>query len=102
MTTFGHDCSASSSEIHELLEKISNAPKRGMKFMFGKILITFFPSLIKLPTPVKLWSGRLKEELGRIAEDVWSGGAKGEAHGMHSKVLDLIGESPFSFGCMAL
>ncbi|KAH8110285.1 cytochrome P450 [Phellopilus nigrolimitatus] len=93
MTTFGHNCSASSGEIPALLDKISNAPRRGAAFMIAKIVVSFCPFIVRLPSPMKHWARRLKTELGRVAEEVWSGGAKGEAAGMHSKVLDLIDKS---------
>ena len=57
-----------------------------------RALVEAFPIIMKLPSPMKTWASNLKTELRRLAESIWAGAKNGEADGMYSKVLDLIGE----------
>ncbi|EIN09200.1 cytochrome P450 [Punctularia strigosozonata HHB-11173 SS5] len=93
MTMFMHDCSASGSEIRDLLHKITNAPGAGDDVGVGTMLagavISKVPRLFPiLPSPMKKWADHLRTRLGSVAERVWQEGAT--SSNMDAKILDLL------------
>ena len=60
--------------------------------IIAESLVDAFPILYKVPSPMREWTVMLRTELGKIADRIWkeSGGTSG---GMHSKLLDAMGES---------
>lgn len=94
MTAFMYDCSASSGTIPELLHNFANAPILDGKDVILRTLVTKFPFLLQLPSPMAKFARRLRHELGQIAADVWSGATI--SGGMHAKVLNALSKSIFS------
>jgi hypothetical protein len=88
MTMFRHNLSATEGQIPELLNNIANAPKKDATTALLGVVVSYFPALLKLPSPMSKWAQLLRGELGKIAEEVYSDAQ--ETKGMHSKVLDLM------------
>ncbi|KZT28248.1 cytochrome P450 [Neolentinus lepideus HHB14362 ss-1] len=92
MSMFMHDTSTGtgSNAIPDLLHNITNAPRGNMLILFVGSIVSMFPCLLSLPSPMKKWATTLRGELGRIAEGVWSG-AKNDV-GLDAKLLKLLSE----------
>ena len=91
MTAFMFDCSASSGTIPDLLHNFSNSPILDAKDVLLRTLVTKFPILLQLPSPMIKFAKRLRSELGEIAGEVWSGAKV--SGGMHAKVLNALSKS---------
>jgi hypothetical protein len=87
MTMFMYNVSASDSNIPALLNQMENSFKIGYLSIILEVLVSMFPVLINLPSPMKKWTVLVRAELLVMAEDMWSGK---ESVGMHAKVLDSL------------
>ncbi|TFK53023.1 cytochrome P450 [Heliocybe sulcata] len=90
MSMFMHDTSTTSGSvpISDLLHNITNAPRGNMLTLFLGSIVSMFPHLLSLPSPMKKWATTLRGELGKIAESVWSG-TKNDI-GLDAKLLKLL------------
>ncbi|EPQ51799.1 hypothetical protein GLOTRDRAFT_48029, partial [Gloeophyllum trabeum ATCC 11539] len=100
MSMFMHDIDATNNTIPDLLQKFTNAPQENMLALFMGTIVSAFPRLLTLPSPMKTWAGNLRSELRSIAEGVWRG-ATSDAAGLDAKLLRLLSKwtgAPF-FPC---
>lgn len=91
MSMFMHDIGATNNTIPDLLQKFTNAPQETMLALFMGTIVSAFPRLLTLPSPMKTWAGNLRSELRSIAEGVWRG-ATSDAAGLDAKLLRLLNE----------
>ncbi|KAK7061093.1 hypothetical protein VNI00_000828, partial [Paramarasmius palmivorus] len=83
MTMFAHDLSG--GDIAGILQKITHSPPDGPADVLLKAFISQFPVVMNLPSARKDWCAELKQSLGAVAREVWSGH---ESAGMHAKLLN--------------
>ncbi|PFH47746.1 hypothetical protein AMATHDRAFT_42724 [Amanita thiersii Skay4041] len=87
MTMFMHNLSEAQDNIPALLHNITNSPMANRRSVLVETLVSIFPGLLRLPSPIKRWADQLRGELGSIAENVWLGKV---GIGMHAKLLDSL------------
>ena len=87
-----YDCQANSGStgIPSLLHQLFTLPLMDKKTVILRYLLTKFPILLALPTPMHMFAKRIKTQLGSIAKEAWAG-AKNSGGDMHAKLLDALG-----------
>jgi hypothetical protein len=77
--------------IPDILDRFSSSNAMTTKKALAGIVLSAFPSLLKLPNPTKTAARDLRMELTRIARDVWA--ADSPARVGDARILEMMSAS---------
>ncbi|KAI0051996.1 cytochrome P450 [Auriscalpium vulgare] len=89
-TMFAHALTASSGLTHELNELADLPAEDNVASRIAMYVLTKFPALLKLPTPISALAARFKAELDKIAMEVWD--KEGAESGMDARLIKVLKE----------